>query len=91
MSSELVLFKTDHCALCEEALELLFSMPDLAGHSVRVVDIASDDALIERYAERLPVLLVSDDSGQRELGWPFDAPAIRCCLIPSRRIPPGKD
>lgn len=66
-SDGLVLLSTAHCALCDEALELLLSMPELAGRSLQVVDIAGDDALVERYGERLPVLLV----GGREFDWPF--------------------
>ena len=37
------------------------------------VDISDDDALFERYAERIPVLR---DGQGRELGWPFDATAV---------------
>ena len=48
---ELVLYSTDHCTLCDQALELLFSMPELAGQAVRVVDVATDDALLSRYGE----------------------------------------
>ena len=73
---ELVLYSTDHCTLCDQALELLFSMPELAGQAVRVVDVATDDDLLQRYGERLPVLEVSaapGESDSRVLDWPFDA------------------
>ena len=73
-----MLFSTDHCTLCDDALELLFSMPELAGHSVRVVDVAADDTLIDVYGERLPVLEVSETGGSltRRLFWPFDQAAV---------------
>ncbi len=80
---ELVLYSTDHCSLCEEALELLFSMPELAGQSVRVVDVATDDALLSRYGERLPVLALTSAAGEphpRSLDWPFDGEAVRDLL-----------
>mgnify|MGYP001358847133 CR=1 FL=1 len=85
---ELVLYSTDHCSLCEEALELLFSMPELAGQSVRVVDVATDDALFSRYGERLPVLAVTSAVAAtgagaphpRSLDWPFDGKAVRDLL-----------
>ncbi len=81
---ELVLYSTDHCTLCDQALELLFSMPELAGQSVRVMDVATDDALLARYGERLPVLALADDSAlpASELDWPFDASSILGLLEP---------
>ncbi len=79
MACTLVLYSTDHCSLCEEALELLFSMPELAGQSVRVVDVALDDRLLDRFGERLPVLEVNSDddaSAARRLDWPFDSTSV---------------
>jgi len=35
---------------------MLFSMPDIAGLELRVVDVVSDDELLAAYGERLPVL-----------------------------------
>lgn len=35
---------------------MLFSMPDIAGLELRVVDVVSDDELLTAYGERLPVL-----------------------------------
>jgi hypothetical protein len=72
----LVLLSTDHCSLCERALDLLLSMPELRGLALQVVDVADDDALTERYGERLPVLL----GGGRELDWPFAAADVRTLL-----------
>ncbi|NIP16271.1 MAG: glutaredoxin family protein [Pseudomonadales bacterium] len=65
----LILFSTDYCALCDEALGLLLSMPELAGISLRVVDVADDDELVTAYGQRLPVLCFAG----RELDWPFGA------------------
>lgn len=73
---ELVLYSTDHCTLCDRALEMLFSMPELAGQSVRVVDVATDDDLLARYGERLPVLHVRSAPEPAELAWPFDAQTV---------------
>ncbi len=67
-STPVTLMSTDHCTLCEEALALLFEIPELAGRRLAVVDVAEDPALVERYGERLPVLRI----GERELDWPFD-------------------
>ncbi|MGD8832384.1 MAG: glutaredoxin family protein [Pseudomonadales bacterium] len=76
MACEFLLLGTDHCTLCEEALELLLSMPELAGHSVSVVDVAEDEGLVARYGERLPVLQVVTETRVVELDWPFAAREI---------------
>ena len=74
---ELILYSTDHCSLCDEALELLLSMPELAGQSVRVVDVATDDQLLDRFGERLPVLEVRAlVVAARLLDWPFDSQTV---------------
>lgn len=65
----LTLLSTEHCTLCELALDLLISMPELRGLTLRVQDVADDEALLERYGARLPVLRW----GGRELDWPFGA------------------
>ncbi len=75
-SRDLVLLSTDHCTLCERALDLLLSMPELRGRALRVVDVAGDDALLERYGERVPVLRI----GGTELEWPFDGEDIKECM-----------
>ena len=75
MRSRLVLYATDHCTLCDTALDMLLGAPGLQGMTLDVIDVATDDALCQRYGDRLPVLLVGD----RELDWPFsaeDVPAI---------------
>lgn len=72
----LTLLSTAHCALCEQALDLLASMPELRGFALRVLDIADDDALVARYGERLPVLV----AGGTELDWPFELESIRAAL-----------
>jgi len=71
-----VLLSTEHCTLCEAALDALLAIPEVAGTVLEVCDIASDDALVSRYGERLPVLLV----GGQELDWPFDRADVRGAL-----------
>ena len=74
--SSIVLFSTEYCTLCDQALELIFSMPELRGRSLDVIDIANDEELVNRYGERLPVLLV----GAQELDWPFGRAEISTAL-----------
>lgn len=66
-AAQLVLLSTDGCSLCDEALDLLTSMPELRGRALQVMDVAADELLLERYGPRLPVLL----AGARQLDWPF--------------------
>lgn len=63
----IILFTTAGCHLCEQAHELL----SLYQSKVRVqeYDIACDEAAIERYGLRIPVLRNHDSI---ELDWPFD-------------------
>lgn len=70
---ELVLYSTDHCSLCEQALEDLFGMPDLIGFKLNVVDISSSDELTSRYGTQIPVLRI----GQSQLAAPFDRTDIQ--------------
>ena len=72
MSAYLLLLSTDHCALCEDAMSMLMSMPELAGMELRVVDVATDNELLDRFGERLPVLQFwISNRNELELDWPF--------------------
>jgi len=73
MVAELVLYSTDHCTLCDRALELLFSMPELGGLTLRVVDIADDEGLTACYGDQLPVLVLHGGGNRVRLDWPFAA------------------
>lgn len=68
MPPELILYGTSACHLCEVAEEMLAVLQAQGICSVRKVDIADDDQLLDRYGIRIPV--VTNSTGQ-ELGWPF--------------------
>ncbi len=72
----LLMYGTSACSLCDQAFDVLMSMPELAGLTLRVVDVAADAALTERYGERLPVLAL----GSAELDWVFTADQVRRLL-----------
>lgn len=72
----LVYLTTSGCHLCEQAKSLLLQMSDGEGLIFTEVDIASDDALVERYGLRIPVLC----RGQRELDWPFALADIQALI-----------
>ncbi len=57
-------------------MDWLASMPDLRGATLQTLEVTADDALFERYAERVPVLRV----GAAEMDWPFAAERLRRLL-----------
>ena len=74
--TSLTLYMTEHCALCEDVLDMLFAMPAMQGITLNTVDIALNDALVEAYGVRIPVLKVGD----AELGAPIDAQTLQTWL-----------
>ncbi len=68
--SELILFHTDGCHLCEMAQAQLTSLR----LTFEMKDICDDEVLAENYGIRIPVLMAVADG--RELGWPFDVEDI---------------
>lgn len=63
----LTLYTTAHCHLCEDASALLESLA--LGVDLHYIDIAGDNALMDAFATRIPVLERSDNKVQ--LNWPF--------------------
>jgi len=72
---KLVLYGTTYCHLCEQAEAVLQAVGVEAEH----IDIAEDDVLLEKYGVRIPVVK-REDTGA-ELGWPFDAAAVRRFIL----------
>ncbi len=70
VAMEVSLYGTACCHLCEEAEAILKE----AGISAAYIDIAEDDALLDKYGTRIPVLKRVDTGA--ELGWPFDVAAV---------------
>lgn len=65
---KLELLTTQHCSLCEQALDLLLGMPEAAGFELTVIDILhSETTLFDHYAPLIPVLKVAS----HELCAPF--------------------
>ncbi|WP_417580122.1 glutaredoxin family protein [Nitrincola sp.] len=71
----LELMTTQGCHLCDEAVEVLLQVLDADRFAVDLVDIAFDDELMERYANRIPVLVIPASGA--ELDWPFDTEQLR--------------
>lgn len=78
--SELILYSTGACHLCELAAELVRPWLE-QGWSMEVLDITDDKALLRQYRLSIPVLKLADaGGGARELAWPFDAGQLQSFL-----------
>ncbi len=75
----LVLYHTAGCHLCELADALVVPLAHAAGVRLERIDIADSECLLERYGTRIPVLCGSGEHAA-EIGWPFDAEAVRRLL-----------
>ena len=64
----IALLMTSGCSFCDDALDLILDSKILAGCSLELVDISTNDALIESYGDSIPVVLCGDI----ELRWPFN-------------------
>ncbi|WP_281561327.1 glutaredoxin family protein [Thalassomonas sp. RHCl1] len=72
MSQAFILYSSEGCHLCEQALELCYGQLDPG--KIKVVDIVDDDDLVALYGVHIPVLERLTD-GQK-LFWPFTAQQI---------------
>ncbi|MCL6269851.1 glutaredoxin family protein [Sansalvadorimonas sp. 2012CJ34-2] len=75
---QLFLMTTAGCHLCEQALEILNALQEQADFQLDLIDIATDDQLIDRYGIRIPVVV--DGCSKKELGWPFTAQQLVDCF-----------
>lgn len=70
----LLFYTTAGCHLCDVARQVYQSILSPEFFEVQEVDVADEDALIERYGTRIPVMRrLKDDT---ELNWPFDQQAL---------------
>ena len=68
--TELVLFTTVGCHLCEQAESMLQLLGQQQSFILVKTDIADQPELMERYGIRIPV--VRNEIKGEEIGWPFD-------------------
>lgn len=71
----LTLIQKDDCQLCDEAWDVLAAAGIADFESVY---IDTDEGLLARYGDRVPVL--RDDDRQSELDWPFTVEAVRSLI-----------
>lgn len=58
MTATVVLYGRPGCHLCEDALAILERVREQMPFTLKQVDIESDDALLLRYLERIPVVTI---------------------------------
>lgn len=83
MQCTLLLYSTSHCHLCEQAQVILGEVCSANGITVREVEIADDEALLDRYGLRIPVVAIK--STGEELNWPFDQADVMTLLRAVKR------
>ena len=72
----IMFYTTQHCSLCDAALDLLLSLPEVRSSSLTTLDIALDDRLLVEFGDRIPVIAVGD----AQLDGPFDALTLQSWL-----------
>jgi glutaredoxin len=60
MSSTVVLYGRSGCHLCEDAVAVVERVRARVPFALEQVNIESDDALMMRYLERIPVVMIDD-------------------------------
>lgn len=61
MSMKLRLLSRSYCSLCQKMLDALAPWQQAHGFSVEVIDIDLVPRLVERYDEKVPVLLLGEE------------------------------
>ena len=67
--SDFYLLSKPNCGLCQQALLQVHQQPLGQPVTLAMVDISDDPALLEEYANLVPVLIRAKDDA--ELRWPF--------------------
>lgn len=75
----LVLYETSHCHLCELAEQVLMHFVNAAECQIELIDIASDDSLVQAHGTEIPVL--KDIQTGRLLKWPFNEQGVSSFLM----------
>lgn len=72
-TTTITLVTGSHCHLCEQAKAVLYPLIEARQIQLTERSVDEDQSLKDRYALRIPVLLLPDG---REKGWPFTAAQI---------------
>ena len=69
MATNLKLYSTSYCHLCEQAEDMLISLVKLHPIAWETIEIIDDEVLLGLYGNSIPVLKRVDTN--QELAWPF--------------------
>ncbi len=78
--TQLILYTTSHCHLCEQAETILTSIKKEYSINWHSIEISNDDHLTDLYGTRIPVIKCIDT--QAEINWPFCADDILKLIKP---------
>lgn len=67
--TDVILYTTAGCHLCELATEILLQANQQSPLTIIDTEIGDDDELVDRYGTTIPVIEFEDGS---QLNWPFD-------------------
>jgi glutaredoxin len=74
MDNILTLYTGPNCHLCDQAKAVIYAVIEEAGWRLEEVNIAEDESLKDKYAVRIPVIVLPN--GQ-EKGWPFSSGQVK--------------
>ena len=86
MTGRVTLYSKPGCHLCDEARTVIERVCADLGESYDEVSILDDPALLERYAEEIPVTLVD---GKQHDFWRVSEERLRAALAPPASGIPG--
>lgn len=59
-ATQLTLYSRENCHLCEDMLDALEIYQEELGYCLTVYDIDDDDALVAKYNEHVPLVLIDE-------------------------------
>ena len=71
---KLKFFTTEGCHLCEQAGLIINALHEGYSFEMEIVDIATDEDLVQKYGLSIPVLLNIENN--EVLCWPFDRDGV---------------
>ena len=86
MTGRVTLYSKPGCHLCDDARAVIERVCAELGESYDEISILDDPALLERYAEEIPVTLVD---GKQHDFWRVDEGRLRAALAPPASGLPG--
>jgi glutaredoxin len=75
----LLLYSTSGCHLCDQAKSLIEQVALRQQFTLKIIDIANDDTLFEKYGVSIPV--IKFERVHQELFWPFDLEELSSYLV----------